>query len=63
VLLGQRTELGVSVRVGGDGGPGEHRTSTSIDHRGRVRLAVCVDADDDLNQVCQHGHRVLLLDR
>ncbi|MGY1914263.1 hypothetical protein [Blastococcus sp. SYSU DS0973] len=56
--LGQNDQFGVAVGVGvgGDHGSGQHCAGAGIEHRGGVGLAVGVDADDDLDQFCQHGH-------
>jgi hypothetical protein len=56
VLLGQCDELDVAVGVGGHGHPGQHATGAGIEHRGGMGVFVGVDADDDLDQLCQHGH-------
>jgi hypothetical protein len=56
VLLGHSDELGVAVRVGGDRRAGQHPAGAGIDDRGGVGVLVGVDADDDLDQFCQHGH-------
>jgi hypothetical protein len=56
VLLSQGEEFGVAVGVGGDRRAGQHGTGAGIDQRGGVCLTVGVDADDDLDQLCQHGH-------
>jgi hypothetical protein len=59
VLLGQGDKSGVAVRVGDDRRSSQHSSGTGIDDRGGVRLAACLDADadadDDLDQLCQHG--------
>jgi hypothetical protein len=56
VLLGQGNQLAVAVRVGGHGRSGQHGPVSCIKDRGGVCLTVGVDADDDLDQLCQHGH-------
>jgi hypothetical protein len=51
----------------GAGGGGRHRgggelgAGGGLDDGGGVGVAVGVDPDDDLHDVCQHWHRVLLL--
>jgi glyoxalase family protein len=52
----QSDEVGVAVGVGVHGevfGGGAGRRD---DHRGGVGVLVGVDADDDINEFCQHGH-------
>jgi hypothetical protein len=56
VLPGQGDEFCVAVRVGRDRRSGQHSAGPGVDDRGGVGLAVDVDADDDLDQLCQHGH-------
>jgi hypothetical protein len=56
MLVGQGHELGVAVRIGGNRRAGQHATGAHVDDRGGVGLAVGVDADDDLDELCQHGH-------
>jgi hypothetical protein len=55
VLLGQATSRVVGVRVGDDRRSSQHSSGTGIDDRGGVRPAACLDADNDLGQLCQHG--------
>ncbi len=61
VLLGEGEQLGVAVRVGSDGGGGQHRAGLDRDQRGSVGVGVGVHADDELDQFCQHGHAFSLL--
>jgi hypothetical protein len=63
VLVGQVQELLVAGRDGRHGHLGDHRTGGGGHDRGGVAVLVGVDADDDLDGVCQHGHRVVLLAR
>jgi hypothetical protein len=37
-------------------GAGQHAAGAGVDDRGGVGLAVGVDADDDFDQLCRHGH-------
>jgi hypothetical protein len=55
VLLGQGDKSGVAVPVGDDRRSSQHSSGTGIDDRGGVRPAACLDADNDLGQLCQHG--------
>jgi hypothetical protein len=63
VLVGQLEELPVAIRGGGRGQVGQGLAGGRGEGRGGVGLLVGVDADDDLDGVCQHGHRVVLLAR
>jgi hypothetical protein len=54
--VSQGDELGVAVRVSGNRRAGQHSAGAGIEHRGGVGVFVGVDADDDLEQFCQHGH-------
>jgi hypothetical protein len=56
VPLGQPGQLGVAVGVGRNRRPSQHRSGVGVDHRGGMGVLVRVDADDDLDQFCQHGH-------
>jgi hypothetical protein len=46
----------VAGRVGAGGGPGEHAAEFG-DGGGGQGVAVVVDADDAVDELCQHGHR------
>jgi hypothetical protein len=48
----------VAVRVGSSGGRFDHRGRRRRDDRGGVGVFVGVDADDDVDDFCQHGHCV-----
>jgi hypothetical protein len=61
VLVGELEELLVAVGSGGHGQAGQALTGGRGQDRGGVAVLVGVDADDDLDGVCQHGHRVVLL--
>jgi hypothetical protein len=56
VSIRHRDELGVAVRVGVDGAFVEHGAGGRVDHRGGVGVLVGVDTDDDVDDLCQHGH-------
>jgi hypothetical protein len=58
VLVGQLQELPVAIWGGGRGQVGQGLAGGRGQDRGGVGLLVGVDADDDLDGVCQHGHRV-----
>jgi hypothetical protein len=49
VLIGQCDQFGVAVGIGGHRRADQHATGTGVDDCGGVGLAVCVDADDDLD--------------
>lgn len=66
MLVGELDQSGVAVRGGLDGDLIEHPAGAGLDHGGRVGVHVGVDADDDvddLTQIGQTGHCVLLLGR
>jgi hypothetical protein len=56
VLVSQHCQRGISVRIGVDGGSVENGAGAGINQRCGVGVFVGVDADDDLGDVCQHGH-------
>jgi hypothetical protein len=58
VLVGQLQQLLVASRSGRHRHGGGGRAGGHDHHGGGVGVLVGVDADDDLDGVCQHGHRV-----
>jgi hypothetical protein len=56
VLFGEGRQLGVAVGVRPHCPVSQHGSGGRRDDRGGVRVLVGVDADDDLDQFCQHGH-------
>jgi hypothetical protein len=56
VLLGQGAQLGIAIGICGHRHLGQHAAGACVDDRGGVGVFVGVDADDDLDQLCQHGH-------
>jgi hypothetical protein len=58
LLLGQGQQLAVAGRSGRRRCLGDHRPGGGGDDRGGGGLLVGVDADDELDEVCQHVHRV-----
>jgi hypothetical protein len=62
VLVGQLQELLVAGRGGGHGQAGQGRPVAAA-RTAAVWVCLGVDADDDLDGVGQHGHRVVLLAR
>jgi hypothetical protein len=60
VAVGKAEQLLVAGGVGAGGGVGEHPTGVGDGGRGQG-VAVGVDADDAVDQLCQHGHAVVLL--
>jgi len=58
VLVGLLQQLLVAGWGGRHGHLGDHRAGGRGYDRGGVGVLVGVDADDDLDGVCQHVHRV-----
>src|SRR3954471_22062051 len=56
MAVGQGDEFGVAVGIGADGDPGQYTAGAGVEDRGGVGVFVSVDADDDLGDICQHGH-------
>jgi hypothetical protein len=64
LTVGKAEQPLVAGRVGAGGGLGEHPAEVGDGGRGQgvaVGVAVGVDADDAVDQLCQHGHAVVLL--
>jgi hypothetical protein len=61
VLVGQLKELLVADRGSGHGQRGQDLAGRCGQNRGGVGVLVGVDADDDLDGVCQHGHALCSL--
>jgi hypothetical protein len=61
VLIGQRQQCRVAVRVCVDGELTDGGAGRGHHDRGGVGVLVGVDADDDVDELCEHGHCVLLL--
>jgi hypothetical protein len=60
LTVGKAEQLLGAGGVGAGGGLGEH--PAEVGHGGRGQgVAVGVDADDAVDQLCQHGHAVVLL--
>jgi hypothetical protein len=60
LTVGNDEQLLVAGRVGAGGGLGQHPAEVGDGGRGQD-VAVGVDADDAVDQLCQHGHAVVLL--
>jgi hypothetical protein len=58
VLVGQAQQLPVAGLGRRHGRLGDHGAGGGRDDRGGVGVLVGVDADDDLDELCQHVHRV-----
>ena len=52
---GEFDQLGVAGRVCADGGLRQNGSGSRGDDRGGVGVLMRVDADDDLDQLCEHG--------
>ena len=52
--LGQVEEGQIAVGIGGDGGLSHHRPGSCHHDGSRVGVLVGVDADDDVDLICQH---------
>jgi hypothetical protein len=63
LLVGQCQQLAVAGRGGRHRCLGDHRTGGGGHDRSGVGVLVGVDPDDELDDLCQHGHRVVLLAR
>lgn len=61
VTVGHGHELVAAVGAGVDGEIVEHRAGGRVDDRGGVGVLVRVDAEDDVHDLCETGHCVLLL--
>jgi hypothetical protein len=57
---GEVEQLLVADGIGAHGGLGQH-TAEVADGGGGQGVAVGVDADDAVDELCQHGHAVVLL--
>jgi hypothetical protein len=55
-MISPRQELPVAGWSGGHGYLGDHRAGGGEDHGGGMGVLVGVDPDDELDEVCQHGH-------
>jgi hypothetical protein len=53
---GERKQLPVASRGGRHGHLLDHRAADCQDDRGSMGVLVGVDPDDELDEVCQHGH-------
>jgi hypothetical protein len=58
--LGEAEQPLVAGRISAGGGVGEHAAEVADGGCGEG-VAVGVDADDAVDQLCQHGHAVVLL--
>ena len=56
VSVGQSQQLLVAGRDGRHGRLGDDPAADCLNDRGGVGVLVGVDPDDDIHEVCQHGH-------